>query len=95
MMIPLSQLFKRIYSTDPLDPRRSVVLTHKRTKLESDDFCDNIEDTPSFSKGVPTLEMKEELEDYLFMHNDCDGKYVALHDHDKEKRKQNNKFMYY
>ena len=77
------------YFVDPLNPRWTVVLTHKRTKLENDDICDSIEDTLSFSRGVATLDMEEEGEDYLmFIHDDCDGEYVALDDREKKKRKK-------
>lgn len=77
------------YSTNLLDPRWSLVLSHERIKLESDKFCDNIEDTPSFSKGVLALEMEGESENYLLFSSDnYDGEYVALDDCEKKKREK-------
>ena len=55
----------------------SVILTHKQTKFDNFYVCDIIEETPSFSKGVATLDNEEENDDTLvYVCDNWDREYI-------------------
>ena len=49
----ISQTKQVFYVNDPNRGRWSVVLTMKPKLYDSGDVCDDIEETPSFSRGLP------------------------------------------
>ena len=51
------------------------------------DVCDNIEETPSFSRGL--LESDDiDNEDVAYVHEDCEGIYVEKDTISRKKRKR-------
>ncbi|KAL5558570.1 hypothetical protein UlMin_034781 [Ulmus minor] len=55
--------------------RWSVVLTTKPKLYDRGDVCDNIEETPSFSRGLPESDDIDN-EDVAYVREDCEGIYV-------------------
>ena len=62
------------YIKDPSNSNWSVALTHKKTKFNTFDVCDNIEETPSFTKGVASLDVEGDNDSTLiYVRDNCDG----------------------
>ena len=54
-----------------------MVLTSKPKLYDSDDVCDNIEETPSFSQRLPECE-KDQNEDVSYVRKNCEGEYIEV-----------------
>ncbi|KAL5555691.1 hypothetical protein UlMin_037927 [Ulmus minor] len=70
-----SQAKQVFYVNDPNGGRWSVVLTTKPKLYDRGDVCDNIEETPSFSRGLPESDDIDN-EDVAYVREDCEGIYV-------------------
>ena len=67
---------KQVFFVSDLNGGRwSVVLTTKPKLYNSGDVCDNIEETPSFSRGLPKCEDIDN-ENVACVREDCEGVYV-------------------
>ena len=63
------------YVNDPNGGRWSVVLTTKPKLYDRGDVCDNIKETPSFSRGFPESDDIDN-EDVAYVREDCEGVQV-------------------
>ncbi|KAL5539689.1 hypothetical protein UlMin_042237 [Ulmus minor] len=82
-----SQAKQVFYVNDPNGGRWSVVLTTKPKLYDRDDVCDNIEETPSFSRGLPESDDIDN-EDVAYVREDCEGIYVEEDTTSRKKRKR-------
>ncbi|KAL5583046.1 hypothetical protein UlMin_015488 [Ulmus minor] len=81
-----SQAKQVFYVNDPNDGRWSIVLTTKPKLYDRGDVCDNIEETPSFSRGLPESDDIDN-EDVAYVREDCEGIYVEEDTTSRKKRK--------
>ena len=82
-----SQAKQVFYVNDPNGGRRSVVFTTKPKLYAKGGICDNIEETPSLSRGL--LECDDiDNEDVTSVHEDCKGIYVEVDTSIMKKRKR-------
>ncbi|KAL5564960.1 hypothetical protein UlMin_028124 [Ulmus minor] len=82
-----SQAKQVFYVNDPNGGRWSVVLTTKPKLYDRGDVCDNIEETPSFSRGLPESDDIDN-EDVAYVREDCEGIYVEKDTTSRKKRKR-------
>ncbi|KAL5568473.1 hypothetical protein UlMin_025048 [Ulmus minor] len=82
-----SQAKQVFYVNDPNGGRWSVVLTTKPKLYDRGDVCDNIEETPSFSRGLPESDDIDN-EDVAYVREDCEGIYVEEDTTSRKKRKR-------
>ena len=81
-----SQAKQVFYVNDPNGGRWSVVLTTKPKLYDRGDVCDNIEETPLFSRGLPESDDIDN-EDVAYVREDCEGIYVEEDTTSRKKRK--------
>ncbi|KAL5576600.1 hypothetical protein UlMin_018299 [Ulmus minor] len=82
-----SQAKQVFYVNDPNGGRWSVVLTTKPKLYDRGDVCDNIEETPSFSRGLPESDDIDN-EDVAYVREDCEGIYVEEDTTSRKKRQR-------
>ena len=82
-----SQAKQVFYFNDPNSGRWSVVLTTKPKLYDRGDICDNIEETPSFSRGLPESDDIDN-EDVAYVREDCEGVYVEEDTISSKKKKR-------
>ncbi|KAL5563273.1 hypothetical protein UlMin_033020 [Ulmus minor] len=82
-----SQAKQVFYVNDPNGGRWSVVLTTKPKLYDRGDVCDNIEETPSFIRGLPESNDIDN-EDVAYVREDCEGIYVEEDTTSRKKRKR-------
>ena len=70
-----SQAKQAFYVSDPNSRKWFIVLTTKPKLYNIGDVCDNIEETPLFSRGLPECNDIDN-EDVAYVHEDCEGVYV-------------------
>ena len=70
----------------PNSGRWFVVLTTKPKLYDRGDVCDNIKETPSFSRRLHESDDIDN-EDVAYVHEDCDGIYVVKDTISGKKRK--------
>ncbi|KAL5579871.1 hypothetical protein UlMin_012313 [Ulmus minor] len=75
------------YVNDPNGGRWSVVLTTKPKLYDRGDVCDNIEETPLFSRGLPESDDIDN-KDVAHVHEDCERIYVEEDTTSRKKRKR-------
>lgn len=85
--IMVNQEKQVFYVSNPNDGRWSVLLTVKPKLYDIGDVCDNIEETPSFSKRLPECEDSQN-EDVSYVREDCEGEYVEVVTSNMKKRKK-------
>lgn len=85
--IMVNQAKQVFYVSNPNDGRWSVVLTAKPKLYDIGNVCDNIEETPSFSKRLPECEDSQN-EDVSYVREDCEGEYVEVVTSNMKKRKK-------
>ena len=72
---------------DPNGGWWSVVLTTKPKLYDRGDVCDNIKETPSFSRGLPESDDIDN-EDVAYVREDCEEIYVEEDTTSRKKRKK-------
>ena len=75
------------YVNDPNGGRWSVVHTTKPKLYDRGDVCDNIEETPLFSRELPKSDDIDN-EDVAYVHEDFEGVYVEEYNIIGNKRKR-------
>ena len=65
----------------------SIVLTTEPKLYDNGDVCDNIGETPSFSRGLPECDDIDN-EDMAYVCEDCEGIYVEEETIIRKKRKK-------